>query len=91
MATHSSILALGNPMDRGTWHTAVHGVAKSQTQLSAHITHTHTHTEAFSWRLSVEHTHRFLPPSVTSGPREEERQDPPGDLSFPVTSRMRAC
>ena len=28
-------------MDRGAWWTTVHGVAKSQTQLS---THTHTHT-----------------------------------------------
>ena len=25
---------LGNPMDRGTWQTKVHGVTKSQTQLS---------------------------------------------------------
>ena len=25
---------LGNPMDRGTWWATVHGVAKSQTQLS---------------------------------------------------------
>ena len=30
---------LGNSMDRGAWRTIVHGVAKSQTQLS---THTHT-------------------------------------------------
>ena len=30
-----------NPMDRTTWRATVHGVAKSQTQLSAH-THTHT-------------------------------------------------
>ena len=22
---------LGNPMDRGTWHAIVHGIAKSQT------------------------------------------------------------
>ena len=29
MATHSSVLFLGNPMDRGAWQ-----VAKSQTQLS---------------------------------------------------------
>ena len=28
MATHSSILALGNPMERGTWWATVHGVAK---------------------------------------------------------------
>ena len=25
---------LGNPMDRGAWRAIVHGVAKSQTQLS---------------------------------------------------------
>ena len=25
---------LGNPMDRGAWQAAVHGVPKSQTQLS---------------------------------------------------------
>ena len=34
MATHSSILAWRIPMDRGTWQATVHGVAKSQTQLS---------------------------------------------------------
>ena len=27
---------LGNPKDRGAWQAAVHGVAKSQTQLSTH-------------------------------------------------------
>ena len=37
MATHSSIFAMGNPIDRGGWWAAVHGVAKSQTQLSMHI------------------------------------------------------
>ena len=31
MVTHSSILAWKNPMDRGAWWAAVHGVAKSQT------------------------------------------------------------
>ena len=25
---------LGNPVDRGAWQTTVHGIAKSQTQLS---------------------------------------------------------
>ena len=34
MATHSSILGLENLMDRGAWWAAVHGVAKSQAQLS---------------------------------------------------------
>ena len=31
---------LENPMDRGAWQATVHGVVKSQTQLS---THTRTH------------------------------------------------
>ena len=34
MATHSSILAWRIPVDRGTWWAEVHGVIKSQTQLS---------------------------------------------------------
>ena len=34
MATHSSILACRISMDRGAWQAMVHGVAKSQTQLS---------------------------------------------------------
>ena len=31
MATHSSILAWKNPMDRGAWHAIVHGVTESGT------------------------------------------------------------
>ena len=34
MATHCSILAWRIPMDRGAWWATVHGIAKSQTQLS---------------------------------------------------------
>ena len=34
MATHSSILAWRISMDRVAWRAIVHGVAKSQTQLS---------------------------------------------------------
>ena len=34
MATHSSILTWRIPMDRGAWWATVHGVTKSQTQLS---------------------------------------------------------
>ena len=34
MATHSQYSCLENPMDRGAWRAAVHGVTKSQTQLS---------------------------------------------------------
>ena len=45
--------SLENPMDRGTWQAIVHGLAKSQTWLSACMcarthTHTHTHTHAHS-------------------------------------------
>ena len=37
---------LENSMDRGAWQAIDHGVAKSQTQLSARThTHTHTHTK----------------------------------------------
>ena len=34
LATHSSILAWRNPMDRGAWWATVHGVPKSWTRLS---------------------------------------------------------
>ena len=34
MATNSNILAWRIPIDRGAWWAAVHGVAKSWTQLS---------------------------------------------------------
>jgi len=34
MATHLQYSCLENPMDRGTWPATVHGVTKSQTQLS---------------------------------------------------------
>ena len=34
MATHSSILAWKNSMDRGAWRATVHGVTKSQTWLN---------------------------------------------------------
>ena len=39
MATHSSILALRIPMDRGTRWAPVHRVAKSRTQLKQLSTH----------------------------------------------------
>ena len=41
MATHSSILAWRIPMDTAALQAAVHGVAKSQTQLSKHSTAQH--------------------------------------------------
>ena len=38
--------------EREAWHTIVHGVTKSQTQLS-NLTHTHTHTRF--WRILMQH------------------------------------
>ena len=35
-ATHSSILAWKNPMDRGAWRARVHGVTKSHARLRRH-------------------------------------------------------
>ena len=43
MATHSSVLAWKNPMDRGTWRAIDRGVGKSQTRLS-----THTHQSSYT-------------------------------------------
>ena len=51
---------LENPMDRGAWWAAVHGVAKSQTQLSNFTLTFHfhalekemaTHSSVFAWRI----------------------------------------
>ena len=38
-------------MDKGAWRATVHGVAKSQTQLSDSHTHTHTHIHTKSYYL----------------------------------------
>ena len=40
MATHSSILAWKNPMDRGAWQATVHGAANSQKRLKQLSTYT---------------------------------------------------
>ena len=42
LATHSSILAWRIPTDRGAWQATVHGVTKSQTQLSNSAQHSTT-------------------------------------------------
>ena len=39
---------LENPMDRGAWWATVHGITKSEIQLSNSHTHTHTHTLCYT-------------------------------------------
>ena len=60
MAPHSSTLAWKNTLDRGAWWAAVHGVAKSWTQLSnfTFTFHFHalekemaTHSSVLAWRI----------------------------------------
>ena len=60
MTTHSSTLAWKNPMGRGAWSAAVHGVAKSRTQLNdfTFTFHFHalekemeTHSSVLAWRI----------------------------------------
>ena len=60
MAPHSSTLAWKNPMDRGAWWAAIHGVAKSWTQLIdfTFTFHFHalekemaTHSSVLAWRI----------------------------------------
>ena len=60
MAPHSSTRAWKNPMDRGAWKAAVHGVTKSRIQLSdfTFTFHFHalekemaTHSSVVAWRI----------------------------------------
>ena len=60
MAAHSSNSCLENLMDRGAWWATVHGVAKSQAQLSdfTFTFHFHaleremaTHSSILPWRI----------------------------------------
>ena len=40
---------LENPMDRGAWGDAVHGVTESDTMEAIKLTHTHTEDSTTSW------------------------------------------
>ena len=44
---------LENPMDRGPWWAAIHGVSKSQTQLHFHALEKDmaTHSSVLAWRI----------------------------------------
>ena len=41
-------------MDKGAWWATVHGVTKSQTQLSNTHTHTHTHTQRWKGNIQMQ-------------------------------------
>ena len=58
MATHSGILAWRIPMDRGAWWATVHGVTKSQTQLS---------NQAHRWGLGFSFADEVLPLIISEG------------------------
>ena len=54
------VLLPGNPMDRGAWWAAVHGIARSQTQLSDFTLASHfhalekemaSHSSVLAWRI----------------------------------------
>ena len=60
MADPESSMTRENPMDRGAWQAAVHGIAKSQTQLTdfALTFHFHalekemaTHVSVLAWKI----------------------------------------
>ena len=52
MATHSNIPSWIIPMDRGAWGAAVHGVAKSRTQLSDSAQHSTLTLYKWKWKLN---------------------------------------
>ena len=47
MATHSSILALENLMDRGAWQAAVHHTQLDKTEATQHVQWVHDHKISF--------------------------------------------
>ena len=79
MATHSSIFAWKNSMDRGIWQATVHRIAKSWTPLSEHAC---THV-LFDTLMGIFASHVFLllyyfvilvgPPEVFTSERRRNR------------------
>ena len=67
MATHSSILALKNPTDRGAWRATVHGVLRIGRDLATKpplyiyiYIYTHTHTYIYTYTKYITPTQLIL-------------------------------
>ena len=68
MATHSSVPAWKNPMNRGAWPAIVHGVTKSGHNSASEHVCAHTHTHACTHTHT--HTHRIYREPGEQGGRE---------------------
>ena len=62
MATHSSILALENPMDRRVWWATVHRVTRSWTGLSDGSTHRELYWPGWDFSVVSAVRSRQVPP-----------------------------
>ena len=59
MATHSSVLGLENPRDRGAWWAAVYGVAQSRTRLKRLSSNSSSSSRINFGKLTVSTWHRY--------------------------------
>ena len=57
---HAQYSCLENPMDRGAWRTATHGVAKSQTRLNTKNTRTQNCKNSKAESIFVHRWHNYL-------------------------------
>ena len=88
---------LGNPMDRGAWWAAVHGVAKSQTPLSdfTFTFHFHalekemaTHSSVLAWRIPGTGARWAAVPGVTQSRTRLKRLSSSSSRVFSLASRL---
>ena len=50
MATHSSNLAMGNPIDKGDWQATVHGVTRVRHDLVTKLPNHHYQSVRVAWK-----------------------------------------
>ena len=90
---------LENPMDRGAWQAAVHGVARSQTRLNDFTLTFHfhaleeemaTHSSVLAWRIPWTEEPGGLPSielhrlDTTEATQQQQQQDPVSVLAYCV-------